>query len=98
MSAYSSVGIILQRDLQIELGEAFIWIRLDVLGQISARMMIHRPLYGNWVVITPKFGLHNIIIQYFDPTRFLPLPTLLTLEAHNPSMDRSDEELQFEEI
>ena len=26
------------------------------------------------------------------------LPTLLTLEPHNPSTERSDEELQFEEI
>lgn len=55
MNAYSLVGSILQRDLRIELGEASIWIRLDVLGQISARMMIHRPLYGNWVMITLEF-------------------------------------------
>ena len=52
-NTYSSVGSILQRDLRIESGEASIWSRLDALGQISARMMIHKPLYGNWVVITP---------------------------------------------
>ena len=59
MSTYSLVGIILQRDLRIELGEESIWSRLDTLGQISARLMIHIPLYGNWVMITPKFGTHK---------------------------------------
>jgi hypothetical protein len=66
-NAYSSVGNILQIDLRIEPGEASIWSWLDVLGQISARLMIYRPLYGNWVIITPKFGSHNIIIQYSNP-------------------------------
>ena len=61
-NAYSLVGSILQRDLQIEPGEASIWSQLDVFGQISARLMIHRPLYGNWVLITPEFGSYNIII------------------------------------
>ena len=61
-NAYSSVGNILQRDLQIEPSEVSIWSRLDALGQISARLMIHRPLYGNCIVITPEFGSHNIII------------------------------------
>ena len=73
MSAYSSVGTILQRDLLIEPGEASIWSRLDALGQFSARLMIHRPLYGKWVVITPGFGSHNIIIQYSEPMTFPPL-------------------------
>ena len=59
--AYSSVGNMLQRDLQIDLGEASIWSPLDALGQISARLMIHKPLYGNWVMIIPEFGLNNII-------------------------------------
>ena len=67
-NTYASIADILQRDLQIEPGEATIWSRLDALGQISARLMIHRPLYGNWVMITLEFGSHNIIIQYFDPT------------------------------
>ena len=95
MDTYSSVGSILQRDLWIKPGEASIWIRLDVLGQISVRLMVHRPLYGNWIVITLEFGSHNIIIQYSNLTAISPLPTLLTLELHNPSMDRFDEELQF---
>ena len=72
MNAYSSVGSILQRDLQIEPSEASIWSRLYALGQISTRLMIHRPLYGNWVVITPEFGSHNIIIQYSDLTTLPP--------------------------
>lgn len=97
-NAYSSVGDILQRDIWIEPSEASIWSRLDALGQISARLMIHRPLYGNWVMITLEFGSHNIIIQYPDPMIMPPLPALLTLESHNSWTDRSDEELQFEEI
>ena len=72
MSAYSSVGIILQRDLQIKPGEASIWSQLDALGQISSKLMIHITLYGNWVVITPEFGSHNIIILYSNPTTFPP--------------------------
>ena len=60
--------------------------------------MIQRPVFGKWVVITPEFGSQNIIIQYSDPTVNPPLPALLTLEPHVPSTDRSDEELQFEEI
>jgi hypothetical protein len=60
--------------------------------------MIQRPLFGNWVMTKPEFGLRNIIIQYANPTTIPPMPTLLTLELHNPSTDRSKEELQFEEI
>ena len=60
--------------------------------------MIHIPLYGNWFVITPEYGSHNISIHYSGPTTFPSLPTLLILELHNLSMDRSDEELQFEDI
>ena len=60
--------------------------------------MIQRPLFGNWVMITPEFGSQNIIIQYFDPMVNPPLPALLTLEPHISSTDRSDKELQFEEI
>ena len=71
-NTYSSVGNILQRHLWIEPGEASIWSRLDALGQISARMMIHKPLYGNCVMITLEFGSHNIIIKYYDPTTFPP--------------------------
>ena len=52
-NAYLLVGNILQRDLQIKPGEASIWSRLDALGQIRTRMMIHKPLYGIWVMITP---------------------------------------------
>lgn len=92
-NTYASVADILQRDLWIKPGEATIWSRLDELGQITARMMIQRPLFGNWVVIMPEFGSHNIIIQYSDPTINPPLPALITLEPHNPSTDRSDEEL-----
>ena len=66
MSTYSFVGSVLQRYLRIEPGEASIWSQLDVLGQISTKLMIHRPLYGNWVMITPEFGSQNIIIQYSD--------------------------------
>ena len=55
MNAYSLVGSILQRYLWIKHGEASIWSQLDGLGQISSRMMIQKLLYGNWVVITPKF-------------------------------------------
>ena len=62
MDSYSLVGSILQRDLWIEPGEASIWSSLDALGQISARMMIHRPLFGNWVVITHEFGPYNISV------------------------------------
>ena len=65
-NTFSSVGDILQRDLWIEPGEASIWSRLDELGHISARLMIQRPFFGNWVVITPEFGSQNIIIQYSD--------------------------------
>ena len=97
-NSYASVVDILQRDLRIESGEASIWSRLDELGRITAKLMIQRPIFGNWVVITPEFGSQNIIIQYFDPTVNPPLPALLTLELHIPSTDRSDEELQFEEI
>lgn len=60
--------------------------------------MIHRPLYGNWVMITLEFGSYNIIIQYFDPTKIPPMLVLLTLELHNLSTDRFDEELKFKEI
>ena len=60
--------------------------------------MIQRPVFGNWVVIMPEFGSQNIIIQYSDPMVNPPLPTLLTLEPHVPLTDRSNEELQFEEI
>ena len=66
-NTYASVADILQRDLQIELGEATIWSQLDEFGQITARLMIQRPLFGNWVMITPEFGSQNIIIQYSDP-------------------------------
>ena len=67
-NTYASVAYILQRDLQIEPGEATIWSRLDEFGQITARLMIQRPLFGNWVMIMPEFGLQNIIIQYSDLT------------------------------
>ena len=97
-NTYASVVDILQRDLRIEPGEATIWSRLDELGRIIARMMIQRPVFENWVVITPEFGLQNISIQYSDPIVSSPLPALLTLELHVSSTDRSDEELQFEEI
>ena len=96
--SYSSVGNILQRDIQIDHGEVSIWSWLDVLAQISARLMIHWPLYGNWVTITLEFGLHNIIIHYSNPMTIPLLPTLLTLELHNLSTDRSSEELKFKEI
>lgn len=55
-NSYASVADILQRDLRIEPGEASIWSRLDELGRITARLMIQRPVFGNWVVITPEFG------------------------------------------
>ena len=97
-NTYSSVGNIVQRELWIEPGEASIWNRLDALGHISAKFMIHRPLYGNWDMITHEFGQQNIIIQYSDPTSITPLLGFLTLEPYNPSIDMSDEELQFEEI
>ena len=97
-NTFSSVGDILQRDLWIEPGEASIWSRLDELGHISARLMIQRPFFGNWVVITPEFGSQNIIIQYPDPTAIPCLQALLTLKPHNLLTDRSDEELQFEQI
>ena len=71
-NTYSLVGNILHRDLWIEPGEASIWSQLDVLGQISTRLMIHTPFYGSWVMITLEFGLHNIIIQYSDPTAVPP--------------------------
>ena len=61
-NTYSLVGNILQRDLWIEPSEVSIWSRLDALGNISTRLMIHIPLFGNWVVIMPKFGSQNIII------------------------------------
>lgn len=60
--------------------------------------MIQRLVFGNWVVITPEFGSQNTIIQYSDSTVNPPLPALLTLDPNVPSTDRSDEELQFEEI
>ena len=72
MNAYSSIGSILQRYLWIEHGEAYIWSRLDALDQISTKLMIHTPLYGNWVMFTPEFGSHNIIIQYSDPMAVPP--------------------------
>ena len=97
-NSYASVVDILQRDLRIEPSEASIWSRLDELGRITTRLMIQRPVFGNWVVITPEFGSQNIIIQYSDPMVNPPLLALLTLEPHIPSTDRSDEELQFEEI
>jgi hypothetical protein len=55
-NSYASVADILQRDLRIEPGEASIWSQLDELGRITAKLMIQRPVFGNWVVITPKFG------------------------------------------
>ena len=55
-NTYASVEDILQRDLWIEPGEATIWSRLDEFGQITARMMIQRQLFGNWVMITHEFG------------------------------------------
>ena len=61
-TTYALVADILQRELWIEPGEATIWSRLDELGQITAKLMIQRPLFGNWVVITPEFGSQNIII------------------------------------
>ena len=67
-NSYASVEDILQRDLRIEPGEASIWSRLDELGRIMARLMIQRLVFGNWVVIMPKFGSQNIIIQYSNPT------------------------------
>jgi hypothetical protein len=67
-NTYASVVDILQRDLRIEHGEATIWNRLDELGRITARLMIQRLVFGNWVVIMPEFGSQNIIIQYSDPT------------------------------
>ena len=97
-NSYASVVDILQRDLRIELGEASIWSWLDELGRITGRLMIKRPIFGNWVVITPEFGSQNIIIQYSDPTVKLPLPPLLTLELHIPLTDKSNEELQFKTI
>ena len=97
-NTYASIADILQRDLRIEPSEATIWSRLDEFGQITTRLMIQGPLFGNWFMITPEFGSQNIIIQYFDPMVNPPLPALLTLEPHIPSIDRSDEELHFEEI
>ena len=97
-NSYASVADILQRDLRIELGEATIWSRLDELGWITTRLMIQRPVFGNWVVITLEFGSQNIIIQYSNPTVTPPLLALLTLEPHVSSTDRSVEELQFKEI
>ena len=55
-NTYALVPDILQRDLQIEPSEATIWSRLDAIGQISARLMIHIPLFRKWVMIMPKFG------------------------------------------
>ena len=46
-NSYASVADILQRDLQIKPSEASIWSRLDELGQIMARLMIQRPVFGN---------------------------------------------------
>ena len=67
-NTYASVADILQRDLQIEPGEATIWSRLDELGQIISRLMIQRPLFGNWVVMMPKFGSQNM--SFSIPTRW----------------------------
>ena len=39
-NTYASVENILQRDLQIDLGEATIWSQLDELGWITTRLMI----------------------------------------------------------
>ena len=46
-NSYALVADILQRDLRIEPGEASIWSRLDELGQIMAKLMIQRPVFGN---------------------------------------------------
>ena len=48
-----SVPQTLERDLHIQPSQASIWSRLDNQGQIKARLMIQRPLQGNWIVITP---------------------------------------------
>ena len=88
-----SVRHILERELQVGPREESIWSRIDDLGQVTARLIINRPLYGNWVMITLEFGSNKIIIQYYDFMAPFPLLALLTLEAHNPSIDRSDEEL-----
>ena len=61
-NTYAAVPYILQRDLQIEPGEATIWSQIDELGHIIARLMIQRPLFGNWVMITLEFGSQNIVI------------------------------------
>ena len=49
-------------------------------------------------MITPEFRENNILIQFSDLMEAPTLLALISLEQHNPSTDRSDEELQFEEI
>lgn len=67
-NTHESIADILQRDPRIEPSEATIWSQLDEFGQITTRLMIQRPLFGNWVMIMPEFGLQNISILYSDPT------------------------------
>lgn len=51
-------------------------------------------LQGNWIMIRPEFGSNNIIVQYQDLVEVPPLPTLISIESHNLSVDRHDKEIQ----
>lgn len=59
--------------------------------------MIQRHLQGDWIVITPKYGTNNILIQFLDVMEAPSLPALISLEEHNSSVDQRDKEIQFEE-
>lgn len=80
-NTYASVADILQRDLRIELGEETIWSRPNELGWITTRLMIQRPIFGNWVVIMPEFGSQNIIIQYSNLAVNPPPPLTSTINT-----------------
>jgi len=47
-------------------------------------------LPGNWLTITPEYGIKNIMILFSNLMDALPLPALISLEANNPLADRRD--------
>lgn len=67
---------ILEHDLNIWPGQECIWSQLYERGQIMVRMMIQRPLQGNWIVITLEFGSNNITIHF---------PNLMEVPPHQYS-------------
>ena len=71
---------IVKRDFGIGVTESSIWCLLEDCVQIVDRMMIQRPLYGNWITFAPEFRRNYFHLLYSEHVEAPPFQQNLRLK------------------